>query len=93
MREWPTAWSGRESTARVLESGSHPPFDERPQGALLLVDVVSGRQRTVMRGFVRELRIAPDRRHIACFRQVDVVGLKRAGRSSTRGTRYIDWRS
>ncbi|MDQ6778407.1 MAG: hypothetical protein M3071_19795, partial [Actinomycetota bacterium] len=73
MREWPKAWAGRDSTASVLDSGTHPPFDERPQGELLLVDVISGRERSVMRGFFRDLRIAPDRRHIAFLRQVDVV--------------------
>lgn len=73
MHEWRKAWAGVESTASVLDSGSCPPFEERPQGELLLVDVVSGRERAVMRGFVRELRIAPDRRHVAFFRQIDVI--------------------
>jgi dipeptidyl aminopeptidase/acylaminoacyl peptidase len=71
-REWPKAWRGLEPTASVLDSGVATPFQERPQGALVLVNVVSGAQRTVMRGMFRDLRLAPDGRHVAFFRQVDV---------------------
>jgi len=90
MREWPKAWRGEEPTASALDSGSHAPFGERSQGELRLVDVPGGREQTVMRGFFRELRIAPDKRHVACFRQVDVVRpeagrkLERTGRERHR---------
>ncbi|MBW3609014.1 MAG: prolyl oligopeptidase family serine peptidase [Actinobacteria bacterium] len=72
MREWPKAWKGLEPTASALDSGATKPFGERPQGALVLVDAATGRERTVMRGLFRDLRIAPDGRHVAFFRQVDV---------------------
>lgn len=73
MREWPKAWKGQEPTASALDSGCHAPFDERPKGELLLVDAMGGQEETVMRGFFRELRIAPDGRHVAFFRCVGVV--------------------
>ena len=71
MREWPRAWRGLEPTASALDSGTAVPFDERPQGALVLVDARTGAQRTVRRGLFRDLRLAPDRRHVAFFRVVD----------------------
>ena len=69
MREWPKAWAGAESTRSVLESGSHQPFDERPQGELMLVDADTGREDAVLRGSCRELRVSPDKRHVALLRQ------------------------
>lgn len=72
MREWPKAWKGLEPTASALESGTLEPFDARPQGALVLVDAATGVERTLMRGRFGEMRIAPDGRHVAFFRQVDV---------------------
>src|SRR5215217_218743 len=68
MREWPKAWEGLEPTASVLDSGAPARFDERPQGALLLVDVVSGDSRTLIEGFFRELRGGPAGRHAAFVR-------------------------
>lgn len=73
MREWPKAWKGEEPTGSALDSGLAPPFSERPQGELQLLDVVSGRARSLMRGFFRELRLAPDGRHVSFLRQVDVI--------------------
>ena len=72
MREWPKAWKGLEPTASALDSGATKPFEERPQGALVLVDAATGIERTVMRGLFGDLRIAPDGRHVAFLRQVDV---------------------
>ena len=72
MREWPKAWRGLEPTASMLDSGVAEPFEERPQGALLLVDSVSCNERTVLTGFCRDLRRAPDGRHVAFVRQVSV---------------------
>jgi dipeptidyl aminopeptidase/acylaminoacyl peptidase len=73
MRAWPKAWKGQEATGSVLDSGSHPPFDERRQGELRLVDALSGDEATVMRGFFSELRMSPDGRHVAFLRQDDVI--------------------
>ncbi len=84
MREWPRAWSGKEPTASALDSGLHAPFEDRPRGELRLVDAASGREETVMRGFFRGLRISPDKRHVAFFRQVDVIRPE-AGRKLEHG--------
>lgn len=73
MREWPKAWRGEQPTNSPLDSGSHAPFDERPQGEMRLVDFVSGLHETVMVGFFRDLRLSPDKRHVAFLRQIDVV--------------------
>ena len=72
MREWPKAWRGLEPTASVLDSGLPERFEERPQGALVLVDAVSGAERMVLTGSCRDLRAAPDGRHVAFVRQVGV---------------------
>jgi len=72
MREWPKAWQGSEPTASVLDSGVPAPFEDRPQGALVLVNAATGTERIVMSGLFRDLRIAPDGRHVAFSRQVDV---------------------
>lgn len=82
MREWPKAWRGLEPTASVLESGVAQRFEVRPQGALVLADATAGTARTAMRGLFRDLRIAPDRRHVAFFRQVDVRRRARTSGSS-----------
>lgn len=72
MRAWPKAWRGEEPTSSVLDSGVSLDFGERPQGELVLVDVVAGSQEKVMSGRFHELRLAPDGRHVALFRQVGV---------------------
>jgi dipeptidyl aminopeptidase/acylaminoacyl peptidase len=72
MREWPKAWRGLRSTASALDSGKAERFGERPQGALVLLDTATGMERIVMRGLFGDLRIAPDGRHVAFFRQVGV---------------------
>ncbi len=72
MRAWPKAWRGQEPTSSVLDSGVPLDFDERPQGELVLVDVVAGSEQTVMSGRFHELRLAPDGRHVALLRQVGV---------------------
>ena len=72
MREWPRAWKGLEPTASALDSGVTQPFGDRPRGALVLVNAATGAERTVMEGMFRDLRLAPDGRHVAFFRQVDV---------------------
>ena len=72
MREWPKAWEGLEPTASVLDSGAPTPLEDRPQGALLLVDVASGRRRILLEGFFRELRIGPGGRHAAFVRVVRI---------------------
>lgn len=76
MREWPKAWAGREPTASVLDSGVVEPFAERAQGALVRVNAVTGEERVIARGLFRDLRAAPDGRHVAFFRQVGVLALQ-----------------
>lgn len=71
-REWPKAWKGLEPTASALDSGTTEPFHARPQGALVLVNAATGAERTLLTGLFREMRIAPDGRHVAFFRQVGV---------------------
>lgn len=73
MREWPRAWAGLEPTGSVLDSGTLEPFAERPQGALVCVNAATGMERVITSGLFRDLRAAPDGRHVAFFRQVDVL--------------------
>lgn len=75
MREWAKAWRGREATASVLESGVSSSLDRRPQGQLLLIDVTKGSQTLAVGYSFRDLRISPDRQHIAALKQVDVARL------------------
>ncbi|HYO91917.1 MAG TPA: hypothetical protein VEQ40_09780, partial [Pyrinomonadaceae bacterium] len=73
MREWPKAWRGKETTASVLESGVALPPHRRPQGQLLLINLLKG-SRQLTAGFsFRELRLSPDQQHIAVLKQTDVV--------------------
>lgn len=73
MREWLNAWSGKKTTVSVLESGVALPLGQRPQGQLLLIDVAQG-SRPLTTGFsFRDLRLSPDRQHIAVLKQIDVV--------------------
>lgn len=73
IREWPKAWKGREATASVLESGVPASYDRRPQGKLLTVDLDKGISQIIARGNYRELRLSPDKRHLALLKRVDVV--------------------
>jgi dipeptidyl aminopeptidase/acylaminoacyl peptidase len=72
MREWHKAWRGKEVTASVLESGLPQSVEKRPQGQLLLIDVVRVRQKVIATGNFSGLRLSPDRSSIAFLRQVAV---------------------
>lgn len=89
MREWPRAWEGLESTRSAVESGWHQPFDERPEGELMLVDAETAREHGVLQGSFRELRISPDKRHVAFFRQRG-VGRPQAGEKMSWPSRERD---
>lgn len=65
VRQWAKAEQGRTPTASVLESGRELPEAQRPMGALLAIDVVSGRSRVVAKGNIRQLMLSPTRRHVA----------------------------
>lgn len=73
MREWPKAWRGKETTASVLESGIALPLERRPRGELLLIDLLKGSRQLTAGVSFRELRLSPDRQHIAVLKQTDVV--------------------
>lgn len=73
IREWPRAWRGKTATVSVLESGTPKPLSKRPQGQLLLIDLLKG-SRKLGTGFsFRELILSPDGRHIAVLRQTEIV--------------------
>jgi dipeptidyl aminopeptidase/acylaminoacyl peptidase len=72
-REWPKAWRGQKSTVSVLESGIPQPLSQRPPGQLLLVDVLKGNRRLATGFSFRELRLSPDRQHIAVLEQTEVL--------------------
>jgi len=72
MREWHKASNGKEATASVLESGIPELVEKRPQGQLLLIDVVRGRQKVIATGNFSGLRLSPNRSSIAFLRQVAV---------------------
>lgn len=71
-REWPKAWSGKERTASVIESGVPVKVANRPQGQLLLLDAVTGQNKVIAVGTFRALKLSPDRLHIAFLKQTSV---------------------
>lgn len=73
MREWPKAWRGKQTTASVLETGVALPPGRRPQGQLLLIDLLKGSQPLAYGFSFRDLRLSPDQQHIAVLKQIDVV--------------------
>lgn len=77
MRAWTTAWSGRQSTASVLESGVPITAAQRPQRELRVIDVDSGSHRVIASGDVIFPSVSPDKRHVAFARFVGDSGLDR----------------
>ena len=72
-----SAWSGareaKTTTASVLESGVPPSLETRPQKDLVLIDVSSRKQQTIATAAnFAELRLSPDRRYLAFYKQVGV---------------------
>jgi dipeptidyl aminopeptidase/acylaminoacyl peptidase len=77
-REWARKWEGREATASVLESGLPISLDSRPQGKLLLQDVLSGESHVVSTAAnFAGLSLSPNHRSMAFLKQ---VGLWQPGR-------------
>jgi dipeptidyl aminopeptidase/acylaminoacyl peptidase len=72
MREWRKAWAGKATTASVLESGQAASSMEKPKGQLLLINVVSGRQRALESGRFCGLKISPDGSSLAFLKQTGV---------------------
>jgi dipeptidyl aminopeptidase/acylaminoacyl peptidase len=74
MREWPKAWSGREATASILDSGGGVDLTPRPQSELEIIDVrtsaarslaVAPSLRDVAGLSLRDVTVAPDNCHFA----------------------------
>lgn len=73
LREWPKAWRGQETTVSAVESGIPHHLDRRPQGQLLLIDVVKGARLLAMGFAFRELQLSAAQEHIAVLKQIDIV--------------------
>lgn len=65
VQQWKKAEGGKQSTASVLESGREVPETERSKGALILLEVVSGRSHIVAEGNFRQLLLSPTRQYLA----------------------------
>ena len=74
--EWPKVVTGKDVTSSVLESGVPPDLSERPQGQLLLIDVVDGSSEVVALGSTRAWRLSPLRKHAAYLRTVSMYAPK-----------------
>lgn len=71
--EWAKAWEGREPTSSVLESGVRPSIGSRPQGNVLLINVVTKKETPIASGLsFGQFALSPDRRRLAFLKQVDV---------------------
>lgn len=79
MRRWREAWSGREATADVLDSGLGAGPDSLPQGGLprseVLVVDTDGSARTLARGRWGLVRPSPDHRWLATFSDPPVASM------------------
>ncbi len=84
MQEWKKAEKGAEATASVQESGRELPEIERPRGALLAIDVVSGTARVAAEGNIRRVLVSPARRHVALIIETGRM-LPRPGRKVSFG--------
>lgn len=58
-REWPKVQHGEESTASVLDSGVPVDLASRPQGALVVTDLVADQERMLAPGNVDSLAVSP----------------------------------
>ena len=72
MREWPKAWSGREPTASVIESGVPVNFANKPQGQLLFLNAVTGKKKIIANGMFRLIKLSPDKQYIAVLKQTSI---------------------
>lgn len=70
-REWAKAFEGKVPTASVLKSGDPASLETKPQGALLAVDVMSGKEQVVATAAsFTALSVSPDHCLIAFLKQV-----------------------
>src|SRR5260370_3194719 len=71
--EWDKAWNGEEPTASTLESGIPPVMQNRPEGQVLAIDVVTRTQKAIASGVsFGQLLLSPDKLHLALLKQVSV---------------------
>jgi dienelactone hydrolase len=73
MLQWQAAERGSVTTSSMLASGPQVPDTQPPLGALLAVDVRSGRSKTLVEGNVRLLLRSPTGRHLAVITQTGRV--------------------
>jgi len=72
-KEWARASRGLEATVSILESGSPPSIDGRPQEQMVVVDVGSGREQIIASGLsFQTLRTSPDGRFLGFLKQIGV---------------------
>lgn len=69
MREWPKAWSGKETTASVVESGAPPKAEGTSQGQLLLINASTGASRIIATGTFGSLKLSPAGRHVVFLKR------------------------
>ena len=71
--EWAKAWKGQEPTSSVLESGVRPAIETRPQGNVLLINVVTKKETPIASGAsFGQFTLSPDKQRLAFLKQVDV---------------------
>lgn len=71
--EWVKSWEGREPTSSILESGVRPALESRPQGNVLLINVVTKKETPIASGLsFGQFALSPDKRRLAFLKQVDV---------------------
>jgi dipeptidyl aminopeptidase/acylaminoacyl peptidase len=74
MQAWPKTWAGKETTASALDSGRPVDLTKRPQMQVALIDAKSGAAQTLASAFnVRDIRVAPDGRHVAFLQETGVT--------------------
>src|SRR5260370_30970423 len=56
---WPNTWTGKATAVSVLQSGVGEDLANRPQGALLIIDVETGESRTVATGLIDNFLLSP----------------------------------
>jgi dipeptidyl aminopeptidase/acylaminoacyl peptidase len=69
-KEWPKVEKGVESTVNVLESGVPIDLSKRPQGDLLLIDVSSGTEKSIVHAKTEFWQLSPNAKVVSYARQV-----------------------
>jgi len=90
VREWPEAWVGNKVTASGLDSGVNVDLTNRPQEQLVIIDLTGRKLILDLSVSIRDLRLAPDGRHLAFSREVVLLPANpsdplRAGNASRHG--------